>query len=313
MRPYKIIKEETVIGMPPGIGDLHWIMTKMESFKEENNIRKVKVLMNLPLCEDAKAYHSYSIEYFDLIPFIDTAERTMKELSFEYALNKGSGRPLITSCNGCDYLLEFNSRLESGIKLEDILPEYEINYDYPIIEPEGAKQFAKAFKREIGEKLVLFFTASLTGNFHWVKHLWTPERWMELARKIYNKTGCKIVLLGAEWDGDYAEKLHKLDTENILHSMVGKTNLTQLFAILREANLLITWQCGIGIMATQFKIPVVAFWPIKNKINPHGVFKRPFMQAWVPPWAERVGYMPYGWGDKEATPDGIFDAVRRYL
>ena len=37
-----MIEKETTVGMPPGIGDLHWIMTKFESFKERHNIKKVK-------------------------------------------------------------------------------------------------------------------------------------------------------------------------------------------------------------------------------------------------------------------------------
>lgn len=311
MMPFK---EETIIGMPPGIGDLHWIMTKMESFKKKNKIEKIKVVMNLPqTISGVYQYHDYSVKYLDLIPFIDSAENRLKPIGFEYALNDGSGRPLFINRNGCDYVIEFNSRLENHVKLKDILPEYETNYDYPIDEPEEERKFAKAFKETIGEKLVLFFTASIGGNDYWVKHLWTPESWMELARKIYNKTGCKIVLVGAKWDAPYAEQLFKLDTEKIIHSIIGKTTIAKLFAILREASLLITWQCGVGIMATQFRIPVVAFWPIKTKANPHGVFNRDFMRTWLPPWAKKVGYMPVAWGDEDATPEGVFDKIRRYL
>lgn len=308
---YKIINEETVIGMPPGVGDLHWIMTKMESFKKENDIEKIKIIMNLP--GTAEDYYSYSIEYFDLLPFIDSAEQHMDILDFEYQITGGSGIPLFKDRNGCDYLIEFNSYLEKGVLLKDILPEYETNYDYPIEKPAEAKEYAKKLKAEIGEKLVLFFTSSLRGNEAWPKELWTIENWMTVIRKIYHRTGCKLVLLGAKWDADYAEELHKIDTENMIHSMIGKTTLAQLFAILREADLLITWQCGVGIMATQFRIPVASFWPIKNKANPRGQFERAFMRSWLPPWAEEVGYMPFGWGDKNATPSGIFNAVRKYL
>ena len=321
---YKIINKEAVIGMPPGVGDLHWIMTKMESFKKENDIEKIKVMMNLPGTADD--YYSYSIEYFDLLPFIDSAEQHMGALDFEYQISGGSGIPLFKGRNGCDYLIEFNSSLEKGVLLKDILPEYETNYDYPIEEPAEAKEYAKKLKAEIGEKLVLIFTSSLRGNEAWPRELWTVEDWTKLIRKIYHRTGCKLVLVGAKWDSDYAEALQEasfgeykthpasvLIKENMIHSMIGKTTLAQLFAILRESDLLITWQCGVGIMATQFRIPVASFWPIKNKANPRGQFERAFTRSWLPPWAEEVGYMPYGWGDKDATPSGIFNAVRKYL
>lgn len=302
---------EVMIGMPPGVGDLHWIMTKMESFKKKNDIEKIKVIMNLPGSKED--YYSYSIEYFDLLPFIYSGEQRMKPLAFEYAMAGGSGTPLFRNRNGCDYLIEFNSALENGINLKDILPEYETNYNYPILEPEEPKEFAKALKAEMGEKLILFFTASLTANLAWPGYLWTPAHWVKLMQKIYNKTGYKPVLLGAKWDESYEERLKEFDTENIIHSMVGKTSLAQLFAILRIADLLITWQCGVGIMATQFRTPVVSFWPIKNGVNPRAKFDRAFTRAWLPPWADEVGYMAYGWGDNHATPDGVFAAIRKYL
>ena len=95
--------------------------------------------------------------------------------------------------------------------------------------------------------------------------------------------------------------------------MTGKTSLPQLLALLREADLLIGFQCGVMMMAVQFRTPAVAFWAIKSRANPRGQFKREFMRAWIPPWADEVGYMPFGWGDKDATPDGVYEAIGRYL
>jgi len=65
--------EMTTIGMPPGIGDLHWIMTKLESFKEKNDIQKIKAVMNLDWMTQNNR-HTYSLDYLKLIPFIDSAE-----------------------------------------------------------------------------------------------------------------------------------------------------------------------------------------------------------------------------------------------
>jgi len=72
MKPYRIVKDEAVIGMPPGIGDLSWIMTKMESFKRENKIKKIKVVMNL--LGGGDGHYGYTLEYLKLLPFIDSAE-----------------------------------------------------------------------------------------------------------------------------------------------------------------------------------------------------------------------------------------------
>lgn len=307
-----MIEKQTVIGMPPGIGDLHWIMTKFESFKKEHDITRVKVVMNLGRQEN-KNFHDCSIEYLELIPFVDSAESTLEEIPFEYALAGGSGTPLFINRGGYDYIIELNSYLEKGIKLKDILPEYETNFEYPINEPPEAKAFAENIKENIGGKLALLFTASIAGNEIWVKDLWTPKDWMDLARKIYTETGCRPTFIGARWDADYMEKVKEFDEENIICDLTGQTSVANLFALLREANVLVAFQCGVLMMATQFRTPVVGFWPIKNGTNPNGEFERDFMRSWLPPWADEVGFMPYGWGDENATPEGIFDSIRRYL
>lgn len=305
------MSKETIIGMPPGVGDLHWIMAKLESFKEKNNIDKIKVAMNLEW-HTVHNIHKYSLDYLKLIPFIDSAESVVKDIEFEYALTgKGSGKPLFKNHGDCDYAIEFNSQLEKGVKLENILPEYETNFDYPITRPPEAEELAESIREDVGEKLVLFFCASVAGNNVWAQDLWTQREWMLLAKKIYEITKCRLVLIGATWDGEYARILDELDADKIIINLTGKTSIAQLFALLRTADVVVAFQCGVLMMAIHFRTPSVAFWPLKNKANPAGPFDKAFMHSWIPPWAEAVGYMPFAFGD--ATPGGVFNAIRRYL
>lgn len=312
MTLFKKEDEVTTIGMPPGIGDLHWIMTKLESFKKENNIKKIRVRMNLGWLE-SQSIHLYSLDYLKLIPFIDSAESIEEIIPFEYALAGGSGTPLFKNHGGCDYMIEFNSCLENGMKLKDILPEYDTNFDYPIDRPPAAERYAETLKQKVGGKLVLLFTASTEGNDIWARELWTPTDWMDLARKIYKETKCRLVLIGAAWDKKYAEIISGLDHEKIIFDIVGNTSVAQLFALLRTADVLVGYQCGVVMMSVHFRTPTVGFWPIKSRLNSDGQFKRVFMSSWIPPWAEGNGFMPFAFGDKDATPDGVFTAIGRYL
>lgn len=307
-----MIEKETIVGMPPGIGDLHWIMVKFESFKKRHDIKKVKVFMNLGRPENA-CYHDCSLEYLELIPFIDSSESTLKTIPFEYALNGGSGKSLIINSDGFDYIIELNSKLEAGIKLKDILPQCKMNWNYPINEPSASKEFAEKIKTTVGGKLILLFTSSVGGNEVWVKDLWTSKDWMDLAQKIYQETKCKPVFIGARWDASYIQKVKELDKNKIICDLSGQTPVAHLFALLREANVLVAFQCGVLMMGIHFKTPAVGFWPIKNGKNPDGLFKKEFMRSWLPPWADEIGFMPFGWGDEEATPEGIFLKIRRYL
>lgn len=306
------MNKEIIIGMPPGIGDLHWIMTKMESFKKKNGIEKIKIVMNL-LWMTQNNRHTYSLDYLKLIPFIDSGESKDEIMPFEYALAGGSGKPFFKNVGGCDYLIEFNSSLEAGIPLKEILPEYDTNFDYPISRPPYADEYAQKIKRLAGGKLFLIFTASTLGNDIWANKLWGPWDWMKLVDEIYKTTKCKPVVIGGSWDKDYVQRLNQLNRNNSFIDIVGHTNIIQLFALLRAADLLVAFQCGVMMMAVQFRTPTVGFWPIKSKTNPTAKLKRPFMRSWLPPWAEEVGYMPFGWGDEDATPEGILTAIRRYL
>lgn len=304
--------KETIIGMPPGIGDLHWIMAKLESFKEKNDIQNIKVIMNLGR-RVSENFHDCSLEYLDLIPFVNSAESTMDSIDFEYALDGGSGTPLLYNLSGCDYLIEFNSQLENGVFLKNILPEYDTNFDYPIFEPQKSRIFANEIKKSVGGKLVLLYTSGVGANEAWVKELWTPRDWAEFAWKIHAETKCRPIIIGARWDSEYAERVLAYDHDRIILDLTGKTSVAHLFALLREANIVIGFQCGVIMTATKFRTPVVGFWPIKSKANPKGIFKRSFTRTWLPPWADDVGFLPYGWGDKGVSTDGIFEAIRRYL
>ena len=306
------MNEETIIGMPPGIGDLHWIMTKLESFKAKNNIKKIKAVMNLDWMTQHHR-HTYSIDYLKLIPFIDSAESKTGTMPFEYALAGGSGQPLFKNVDGCDYMIELNSRLEAGIKLKDILPEYDTNFDYPIDKPAEAEQIVEATKEIVGNKLVLIFTGSAEGNSVWARDLWTIKDWVDLAQKIYKETKCSPVLVGAKWDENYGQALTEIDRDKVILDLSGGTSVAQLFALLRAADVLIAFQCGVMVMAVHFRTPAVAFWPIKSEANLEGQFKREFMRSWLPPWTEEVGYHPFGFGDSDATPDGVLASIRRYL
>ncbi len=306
------MNEETIIGMPPGIGDLHWIMTKMESFKEKNGIKNLKVVMNLDWMTQNNR-HCYSIDYLNLIPFVDSAESKEGVMPFEYALAGGSGKPLFENIDGCDYMIEFNSQLEAGVKLKDILPEYDTNFDYPIITHPGPEVWAEGIKQRAGGKIFVIFTASTEGNDIWANKLWGPRDWMEIVQGIYKETGCKPVLVGGKWDLDYARRLCQFDYDKIILNIVGESTVMQLLALLRKASVVVAYQCGVVMMAVQFRVPTVALWSIVNEANPKMKLKRELMRSWVPPWADEVGYMPRGFGDADATPDGVLADIRRYL
>jgi len=303
-RPKKL--KTVTVALPPGIGDMHWVLTMLESFKEKNLVDKLQIAI-----VDRGSGHHYSSEFLDLIPFVDSVQ-LMKRIPFTFSITGGAGTPLRKKINGIDYLIEYNSRLEQGVKIKDVLPEYRVNFNYPIGYPRSAKNFARLIKKGLDDKLYLFYASSHLGNRNWCRGTWEPQDWVALADKIYAATGTRPVLIGAEWDKEYAVKLKALDIQDNIYDLVGKTTVSEMVGLLREASLAVSFLSGIAILATRFKIPCVSFWPT-HKLAPHWHDPKKFQVSWIPPNAKKDGYMPFFYGEKGTDPDGVFDALRKYL
>ncbi len=294
------------VGIPPGVGDMHWVLAKLESFKEKNCIDKLKIVI------DRNPTLNYSRDFLRMVPFIDEVDDGQKHLPFKFSIAGGDGTPLQCNVNGVNYLMEFNSMLEQGVRLEQILPEYDTNFNYPINNPPAAKDFATLIKKGLGGKLYLFYASSIGGNKNWCKGTWETKDWVKLADLIYAATKRKIVLMGAQWDTGYAAMIKSYDVLGNIHSFVGKTSISEALALLREAKFMVSFLSGLAILATRFKLPCVSFWPTLKQA-PHWHDPKKFQHAWPPPNAQQDGYMPMFYGAPQTTPEGVFTKLRKYL
>lgn len=298
------------IGVPPGVGDIHWIMTKMESFKRRAGVDR----LTLAVHEDIG--HRYSGQYLDLLPFVDHVIRFPVALTYDFGIRGGHGRPVYRGEQGLTYKMEFNSALERGQAIEDILPEFETHWDYEIAYPPASRDYALSMKERAGGRLILFYASSEGANAKWAREDWTTGDWMELLlliRSRTNKERQKIVLLGAPWDRAFANRLLKLDEMESFIDLVGSTDLPQVLALIREASVLIGYPSGLSVMAAQFQTPCVMFWPI-NKISKGGEFEAPFIRSWLPPWARTNGrYLPVVYGSAEARPRAICNSIKEFI
>jgi len=301
------VEKTITVAMPPGLGDVHWILTKMESFKERNGIDRLRVA----ICDNG--LHKYTAQYFELVPFIDEVEKRTEH--FKIGIFYGA-KPfsLIRNYQGADYLIDFGAEMFlRGRTIAQILPEYEPHYDFEIRNPEEARKFAADVKAQNPGGMVLFYTSAIGNNRNWNRDSWTFRHWMTLAEKINTVSGARPILIGAHWDKDYALELKKLDKGNILQDMTGATDIPQALALIREARLLVAFPCGLPIIGTYFNIPTVMFWPIKE-VSINGRFHKDFMHTWVPPAVKDSGrYIPLPYGGPETKPEWIFDRVREFL
>jgi hypothetical protein len=301
------IEKTVTVGVPPGLGDVHWILTKMESFKEKNGIDKLRVAV----CNGG--LHKYTSQYLELVPFIDEVEN--REQHFQIGIFYGS-KPfsLIRNYQGADYLIDFGAEMFlRGRTISQILPEYEPHYDFEIRNPEEARKYAADLKARNPAGLVLFYTSAIGNNANWNRDSWTFGNWMTLAERIHGASGARPILIGAHWDRDYSTELKRLDKNNILQDMTGTTDIPRALALIREAQLLVGFPCGLPILSVYLGKPTVMFWPIKE-VSAIGRFHKDFMHTWVPPAVNGSGrYIPLPYGGPDTNPEWIFEHVRKFL
>ena len=286
------------VGMPAGIGDMHWVLTKMESIKEREGADHLTVVIH----EDRG--HLHSADFLRPLPFIDAVESRPDNFNWKWHLPPSErNTTLARNVEGVDLLIELNSELEQGHKLEDVLPEYEINWDYEIPYAKADRAFALDIRRQTGSKMVVLYASSLGGQHSkgWIDGTWTRHDWAAIAHACW-EAKCAPVLIGASWDLDFAG--HIVDTcETPIINLVGKTKAHEAMALIRSCHAFAGFPSGMSIMATHFGKRTVMFWP-RKKFDPG------FATAWVSPERLAAGtYHPMQFGSKDATAEGVIEAL----
>lgn len=296
------------VGVPPGMGDSYWVINKLESFKEKNGIDVLKVA----ILKDEK--HPYAAEFLKLFPLINEVVETKKLFDFRTHWNLAQPCCIVKNCSGVDYLIDFGGVMWlKDVSLHRIHPEYDTNHSPEIVLPEDARQWAVDIKAKNNGKLVLFYTSAIGNNRNWNVGMWGADDWLKLAELIHSSTGIRPIQIGATWDRDYANALAGRDKTHVLQDYVGKTSVTQTLSLIKEANLVVGFPCGVPIMATSFGVPTVMFWGVKG-ISRNGRFNPAFQYTWVSPKHRKSGrYIPVIYGSRQGNADWIFNRVKEFL
>ena len=259
--------------------------------------------------------HYYTADYLRLFPFIDEVRGIGRQFTeFNEHWDRENPSCIKQNSDDVDYLIDFGGYMWiTGEKLGDIHPEYETNYRLPMSLSPASREFASAMKAKNNDKVVLFYTSAIGNNANWNQNDWTYEDWMKLIKLINKHSGIRPIAIGAEWDRDYIEVLKKMDTGNIIQDFVGGIDIQLTLSLIKDSNLVMGLACGIPIMSTYSGVPTVMFYPIKG-ISKCEKFEPSFQYAWTPPGTEKSDkYMPVAYGDKDTTPEGIFEKVKKFL
>jgi len=200
-----------------------------------------------------------------------------------------------------------NATLEKGSRLEDWLPQYQIDWNI-------FKHFhISPTEKEFGDKLLyrigpycVFYPGPIHGNTiegHNRGPIWRPEDWVSLGKRIHNELGLQIVLVGATYDYAYYERILGPALNGNGHyytNLIGQTNLGQLWSVTSNSKFVASYQAGVGIISTYLGTPTMIWWrPQGNSISQYSYlsFSNEMASAWVPPAIlEKGTHLPLYYG-----------------
>ena len=314
--------------LPQGIGDSCWALFKIQSIRDA--LAPGEPIDVYLTCADHNALQDRALDFIRRFDFIgDTGMRLNHSLHMPYT----DSRPPFTPGGYWDYLqpdgwYEFegerycvlipNAPLERGIRLEQWLPQYSMNWDifsrFRITAPERA--YAQMIRAKLGP-FAVFYPGPLDGNTlegHNRRMLWKPDEWIALGERVHRELGLAIVAVGAPYDYDYyrhmlAPRLN--GASSYWTDLIGRTTLGELWSITSQAKFLISYQAGVGIVSTYLGTPTAMWWRERgDSISRSGFlsFEEEMASAWVPPAIlERGSYLPLIYGREKV--DSILDEI----
>lgn len=214
------------VGVPPGVGDCYWALTKLKAFAAGRRVT---------LCIQGSQYDR-ALEWQKMVDFIDEAEIVRFEPG--HAEHTGYSE----NAMGLDFILWPNAIIDRGERIEAWLPELATDLSFPVQTP------------DMGPPRTVVYASSVSINERWMSR--GPDFWLRVIRDLAAHYG-PVTLVGAAWDQEFRDRLIGVEVEDL----VGKTTLPQLAGIIRNARVVAGVICGVTILANHFRTPCVALWP----------------------------------------------------
>lgn len=240
----------------PGIGDLHWVALKLASFCEVHGIKHPEVwVWNF---DDRPR----SLEFVQRLPFVKAGGYWNQPLTNEWRTAFNScymlgTKDVISPFGEFDYFICINGALRQGRKIADILPECQIEWDYPLRRTSEELMFGSEQNWQ-GQYLLLYFSDQ--GMFlQWLK-AWPIAKvanFIDTLHKLLPEY--RLLLTGSAWDQNFTDELIKKVTAPTEY-LVGHTNFDQFMGLIRYASGFVGWCGGNTIVSTHIGTPTYMLW-----------------------------------------------------
>lgn len=280
-----------IIGLPSGIGDVSWALSKL--FAVKHLIERIEVADGWPYrTKEYVELAGWTAEYgaFDY----KTIEVSMQANTLapkpgwrgpswsDVLRTRGWDHvPSVEEHTGARILLEPNRHLEKGQRLEDWLWDLPTVFHYDLAttaeDKKNALEIIEAACREVNMRpdapMVAVSCSSNRGAKNW--QTWGREEWLQVIEHILDE-GWIPLMVGGFWDDLTSHVARKLR----IPCVVGRTNTAEMIEIMRELPGYIGFSSGMNVIRTVLDKPAMAFWPD---------FQVELSTSWAPPEMIRTG------------------------
>lgn len=296
-----------------GIGDCHWVATKLRGLSEAHDGRPIHAYVNCGPFHD-------SVGFLEIVPFVAKAERSkqallrLEDVPGGYLNRRWSTLEGAAGWRGFDYLLIANGHLERGLPLDSWMEGLPTDYTYPLAISDSDRERALNLAPKGS---VLLYPSGTDANRGFHANWWTPERWADVVR-LLNAEGIAPVFIGAPTASDMAYRAMVLERCAGLEftDVIGQTTIPQVLALIENAAVWCGLNSGTGIVAAMRGTPTVMLWsdarfPIKGRGHPglHPAMQRSWLSR-----EQLATYRTHSYGDPELTPEAVVSdllSVRR--
>ncbi len=255
--------------IPPGIGDIYWVLVKLEAFMLRQRITTTKLtIISNDVVWNA---HLRSIPFLKMVPFVEigtpecipndiAGRRTPADDAIYKEAYRQPGRTAFPGFKGYDYFMSYNGTINSGRWLEETDTDLECNWYLPLIVSAEQERFQKECVERFGNYVVFHWT--LAGDYlNWVAKEFPINNIATAIQQFVKKYNVRAVFAGAHWDTKWNDMLPSIiRAVPDAVDMCGQTTIDQAFGLLKGSKMVVGYHDGLMNMSAMFKKKTLLLW-----------------------------------------------------
>ena len=237
----------------PGIGDVYWVMVKLQDWMRQQEITDPEIWV---WDFDQRPR---SREYIERIPFVKFGgyyhdrDKSGPEFQESYIM---AGRVVYSGFRDFDYYIAFNGILRAGLTLDDAMPGVASDWFFPLDQTRKEEAASAGYRLAYPTGYIVAFFSDHGMFGHWVRE-WGADECAALVTRLREETNLPVLLTGSHWDRTFAAQVAE---RSDAVDLTCKTDADQFFALFRHAKACVGWCGGNTILSTYFRVPTVIGW-----------------------------------------------------